>query len=128
MPFAALEPAPDAPTRRALRQPQSGRLALTPELLLEVSRHQVARIARRFDELELDPAVISRDRGIDLEGVGVFLALRAPRAGELQQRLLRAGVFTDARGSVLRLGPAPYLCDAQIDEAVAEFGRVVRSL
>jgi kynureninase len=34
--------------------------------------------------------------------------------------------MTDARGDVLRLGPAPYLSDAQLLEAVGLLGEVVR--
>jgi hypothetical protein len=34
------------------------------------------------------------------------------------------GVHTDSRGTYLRLGPAPYLSDAQLEEAVAVVGTV----
>jgi kynureninase len=34
--------------------------------------------------------------------------------------------LTDARGEVLRLGPAPYLSDQQLRDAVALLGEVVR--
>ena len=53
-----------------------------------------------------------------------FLALRSPRAGELQRELAARGVLTDSRGTYLRLGPAPYLADAQLEEAVAILGSV----
>jgi kynureninase len=33
-------------------------------------------------------------------------------------------VWTDHRGDVLRLGPAPYLSDAQLDTAIATLGEV----
>ena len=33
-------------------------------------------------------------------------------------RALRVGVLTDVRGDLLRLGPAPYLTDAQLRDAV----------
>jgi kynureninase len=58
---------------------------------------------------------------------GGFLALRTPHAAAYQQALLRDhGVLTDCRGDVLRLGPAPYLTDAQLDAAVAALGAVAR--
>jgi len=101
---------------------------LTPELLREVSRHQIGLLARSFDDLDLDPAVISRDRSVPLERIGGFLALACGRAGEVARGLAARGVLTDYRGEVLRLGPAPYLCDEQIREAVDILGEVVRSL
>jgi kynureninase len=39
----------------------------------------------------------------------------------------RRGVFVDARGDVLRLGPAPYLADEQLRDAVAILGDELRS-
>lgn len=99
---------------------------LTPGFLRAVSRHQVGLLARLFDELDLDPADVSRDRSVSLEGIGGFLALRSPRAGDLQRELAVAGVLTDSRGEVLRLGPAPYLCDDQLVEAMGILGSVAR--
>jgi kynureninase len=97
---------------------------LTPALLRTVSQHQVGRLATRFDALDLDPAVVDRDRGVPLAALGGFLALRAPRAGALQRALRERGVWTDHRGEVLRFGPAPYLCDDQLDAAMAALGEV----
>src|SRR3989442_1487427 len=92
---------------------------LGPELLRSVSRHQVGLLARRFDELNADPRVIARDRAVPLDQIGGFLALQAPRAEALGARLRARGVWTDHRGEMLRLGPAPYLCDAQLEAAMA---------
>jgi kynureninase len=69
--------------------------------------------------------VIARDRSIPLERIGGFLALRSPRAGTLSDRLRERGVLTDFRGEILRLGPAPYLSDAQLEQAMAELGKAV---
>lgn len=102
---------------------------LTPRLLREVSRHQVGLLAERFDALDADPAIISRDRSIPLARLGGFLALDSPRAGDLCAALRARGMLTDHRDGVLRLGPAPYLCDRQLvdaikvlDEAIGEVG------
>ncbi|MGH7645721.1 MAG: kynureninase, partial [Gemmatimonadales bacterium] len=100
---------------------------LTPALLRQVSQHQVGRLAALFDALDLEPAVISRDRAVLLTAIGGFLALRAPRAADLCRRLRDRGVFADSRGDVLRLGPAPYLSDAQLEAAVAALGEAVRA-
>ena len=93
-----------------------------------MSRHQVGLLVSAFDALDLDPAVISRDRAVPLDHVGGFLALRAPRAGEICGRLRERGVFTDYRGEVLRLGPAPYLSDPQLAAAVGGLASAVRDL
>ena len=101
---------------------------LTPEFLREVSQHQVGRLAARFDGLELDPASITRDRRVPLTQIAGFLALTSPRAGEVSAALRVRGVWTDYRGESLRLGPAPYLSDAQLDRAIDVLGEVVRAL
>lgn len=93
--------------------------ALTPERLREISRRQIRLLAERFDALGLDPRVVARDRTLPLDRIGGFLALRAPQAGDLCARLRGRGVLTDHRGGVLRLGPAPYLTDSQLESAVA---------
>jgi kynureninase len=42
------------------------------------------------------------------------------------RRLRARGVWADARGEVLRLGPAPYLSDAQLEDAIALLGEAAR--
>jgi NAD(P)-dependent dehydrogenase (short-subunit alcohol dehydrogenase family)/selenocysteine lyase/cysteine desulfurase len=101
---------------------------MTPEALRRVSQHQVGLLATAFDALDLDPEIIARDRAVDLRDIGGFLVLRAARAGEITRRLRQRGVFTDYRGATLRLGPAPYLVDGQLDAAVGLLGEVVREL
>jgi kynureninase len=91
---------------------------LTPALLREVSQHQVGLLIDRFDALDLDPKVLARDRAVPLKDLAGFLVLRSPRAGEICKKLHALGVFTDYRADVLRMGPAPYLSDEQIEEAL----------
>ncbi len=98
---------------------------LTPEFLREVSLHQNGLLASLFDDLDADPAVITRDRSAPRAAFGGFLALTAPNAGELQKKLAERGVLTDSRGDKLRLGPAPYLSDSQLTAAIATLGEVL---
>jgi kynureninase len=100
---------------------------LDPALLREVSQHQVGLLAERFDALDLPPEVIDRDRDVPLDRVGGFLALRTSQAGDLSRALAARGVSTDFRHDRLRLGPAPYLSDAQLEAAMAALGEAVRS-
>jgi kynureninase len=99
---------------------------LTPSLLREVSQHQIAELASRFDALDLDASVVTRDRSIPLAEIGGFLALRSPRAATIARELHARGVMIDTRGDVLRFGPAPYLSDAQLRDAIGVLGEIVR--
>ncbi|HEX4952770.1 MAG TPA: kynureninase [Thermoanaerobaculia bacterium] len=101
---------------------------LTVPFLRQVSQHQVGLLARLFDDLDLPPGLISRERDVPLERIGGFLALTSPRAGEISAALARRGVATDYRDTTLRLGPAPYLSDRQIEEAMGLLGEAVREV
>jgi kynureninase len=48
-----------------------------------------------------------------------FLTLALTDAEDVSRLLAEAGVMTDSRGRYLRLGPAPYVSDAQLTEAIA---------
>ena len=102
--------------------------SLTPALLRTVSLHQVGRLRDRFDALGLDPRLVDRDRTTPPDAIAGFLALASPRAGELSEALRARGVATDFRGTALRFGPAPYLADRQLDDAMAALGEAARSL
>ncbi len=100
-------------------------LELTPSLLQTVSQHQLGLLARGFDELALDPRIIDRDRTVPLEHLGGFLTLNAPQAENLCRALRQRGVWTDYRDEALRLGPAPYLSDRQLEETVGRLQQAV---
>jgi kynureninase len=101
---------------------------LTPHALRASYRRQVDLLAARVDALGLPDALVTRDRVTPLDEFGGFLALQCPHAGELQRALAARGVLTDSRGAVLRLGPAPYLADVQLEEAVAALGAAARDI
>lgn len=94
--------------------------------LRAVSQAQLTRLAEGIADLDIDPEVVGWDPGLALERRGGFLALDAPEAGAIAARLRERGMFTDHRGTVLRLGPAPYVTNAQLDEAVALLGEATR--
>jgi kynureninase len=101
---------------------------LTPHTLRASYRRQVDLLAAHVDALDLPDGLITRDRITPLERFGGFLALRWIHAGDLQRALAARGVLTDSRGAFLRLGPAPYLADAQLEEAVAALGSAAREI
>ncbi len=78
---------------------------LTVERLRELSQHQVAMLAK------------TREAG-PVATVAGFLAIPTTKAAELSRRLKEQGVWTDYRGNALRLGPAPYVTDAQLTDAL----------
>jgi kynureninase len=101
---------------------------LSVNVLRASGQRQLARLASGFDSLDLDPMIIDRDRSVALDRVGGFLALASPHAEEISGKLRERGVWTDFRSDVLRLGPAPYVSDSQLDEAIATLAEVVGAL
>jgi kynureninase len=103
-------------------------MRLSPAVLQASYRHQRAVLAAAFDALDVPDEVVTRDRDTPPEAFGGFLALRSPWAGRLREMLRARGVMTDSRGEALRLGPAPYLSDAQLAAGVDALGEAVREL
>jgi selenocysteine lyase/cysteine desulfurase len=101
---------------------------LSPELLRRSYLHQVELLGRSFDALGAPDDVISRDRATAPADLGGFLTLRTPHAPRLRDGLARRGVRADSRGRHLRLGPAPYLADAQLEAAVGALGDALDEL
>jgi len=101
---------------------------LTADRLRASSLAQIRRLATAVDALDLDPAVLSRDRAVPLDRKGGFLVLKTPFAADFVRLLRERGVYVDHRGSLLRLGPAPYVTDAQLDDAAAALGEVAALL
>jgi len=98
---------------------------LTVPRLRAISRAQVGLLKSRFESVDLDPEIVHVEPVAD-DRRGGFLALRCARAGELAAALRARGVLTDFRGSLLRLGPAPYLSDAQLRQAIDVLGELVK--
>jgi len=101
---------------------------LTPEYLREISQHQIGLMIDEFDKLDLDPKKIKRDTSISLKNISGFLVLYSEFAGKISEKLKEKNVWTDYRGNILRFGPAPYISDAQIIEAMNVLRNVIQSL
>ena len=76
---------------------------LTPHKLRELNQHQ----------MEILTGSTRND------AIGGFWAIPVSHAGRIQKALRKRTIWTDYRGDVLRLGPAPYTTDAQLREAIA---------
>jgi kynureninase len=97
---------------------------LTPQRLREISVRQVGFLEREFGALDVDPSV-ARLEAIDSDHRAGFLAIRTARASELVRALRQASIFADARGEIVRLGPAPYVSDDQLRAAIATLSRLI---
>ena len=100
---------------------------LTPEFLREVSQHQIKLLIDEFDSLDANPLIIKRDRSINLENIAGFLVLYTEQAELIYSKLKEQNVWTDYRGNVLRLGPAPYLSDSQIKDSIQLLSNVLKN-
>ncbi|HEY3279764.1 MAG TPA: hypothetical protein VGJ83_04570 [Gemmatimonadales bacterium] len=89
---------------------------LTVERLRELSQHQVGMLV----------AGLGFQPDVSLSALAGFLAIPTTAAPRLNEALKKSEIWTDYRGEVLRLGPAPYVTDAQISEAVMRLGGALR--
>jgi len=97
---------------------------LTPDRLRAISQQQVGLLKSEFERLDLPPSLAHVEPMPD-ERRGGFLAIRAASANDIVHRLRERGVRVDARGDVLRMGPAPYLRDDQLADAMRALGEVL---
>jgi kynureninase len=100
---------------------------LTPGQLRTINRQQVALLKSGVEALDLDRQ-FARIEVMPDDRRGGFLAIRSPHAIALSRALRAHNVLTDARGEVLRMGPAPYLSDDQLHRACETLGLVARGI
>lgn len=101
--------------------------SLTADELRRTSQRQIGLLVSAVERLDV-PASIAHLEPMPLDQRAGFVAIRSPHARELAHRLHERGVSVDARGDVLRMGPAPYLRDDQLADSVAALGEVIRGL
>ncbi|HTM02301.1 MAG TPA: aminotransferase class V-fold PLP-dependent enzyme [Vicinamibacterales bacterium] len=92
--------------------------------LRSINQAQVRLLKDAFERLDVDSGVAHIEPMPD-DLRGGFVALRATDATAISVALASRGVSTDARGDVLRLGPAPYLSDVQLGDAIGILGEVL---
>jgi len=99
---------------------------LTPDVLRRTNLRQVGLLKAAIEALDVDPSRAVVEPIPDDRRAG-FLAVRAPYAPRLAERLVAHGVSANARGRMLRLGPAPYLRDDQLQAAAGILGELLTS-
>ncbi|MBK8252416.1 MAG: aminotransferase class V-fold PLP-dependent enzyme [Polyangiaceae bacterium] len=88
---------------------------LTVERLRAISTRQTTRMIERLENAGLADRIVSQR---DPARRGGFVGVRTSQAEKVVHSLREQHVYTDARGQILRLGPAPYLTDEEIDTGV----------
>jgi kynureninase len=97
---------------------------LTPGRLRAISQRQVGLLKTEFERLDISPS-LARIEPMPDDRRGGFLAIRTADARTAVRLLRERGVYVDARRDLLRIGPAPYLRDDQLRDAVAALGEVL---
>lgn len=98
---------------------------LTPERLRALNRHQVGLLKASFERADLNPRTAVVEPMAD-DRRGGFLAIRTPLATSVVPLLRSESVYVDARGDILRVGPAPYLRDDQLRDGMEAISRHLR--
>ncbi len=107
---ATFDPTPFYRADAVLRHFES--FDLTVARLRSISLEQTRRIVAVLDNARLGERIVTPREDERRAG---FVAIRCPRASTVVSRLRGRGVFADSRRDILRLGPAPYLFDDEID-------------
>ncbi len=100
------------------------RFGLDPARLRAISTRQTRRILGALEAEGHGPAIVSSR---DDARRGGFVAVRAKGSDGIVRRLRAEGVYVDARDDVLRLGPAPYLRDEDIDRGALTVSRALQA-
>jgi kynureninase len=90
---------------------------MTLQKLRELSLQQTSRLLEKLDGFDV---VTPREP----EARGGFVSVRLANAHAVVEQLRAQGIWCDSRGELLRLGPAPYLLDEDLDRGVAALRRV----
>ncbi|MCU0372703.1 MAG: kynureninase [Ignavibacteria bacterium] len=101
---------------------------LTPEVLREISLRQKNIIADEFDKCGFDTKTIKRYTDKPLTEYGGFIVFLTPHAGLISAELKKRNVYTDFRGNHLRFGPAPFMSDYMLRDAVDALRETVAGL
>lgn len=92
---------------------------LTAQLLATINKQQVSRLWQGIESLNIPTNILVLPEH-DIQDNAGFLSLTTPHAEKWVKLLGSKGIQTDSRGNQLRLGPAPYVSNAQIDFALNE--------
>jgi selenocysteine lyase/cysteine desulfurase len=101
---------------------------LSPSVLRHQYLAQLKLLREQFLIQDFDAELIKLYHRQQLDQNGGFLSLQSPYARTIRAQLMEKNIYTDARGDVLRLGPAPYTSSKQIKTVISELSNVVKRL
>ena len=98
---------------------------LTADVLRAQYSAQVAYLRDAFLNSGISPSDMRLKHTHPIEQNGGFLSLESDRALFVWEELKKRDVYTDCRGTTLRLGPAPYTTTGQMDAMIGELVRIL---
>lgn len=98
---------------------------LTKDYLVGMYRQRGSEFRETFKKLNLNKEIICLASDESENNRAGFVALKSKFATDLQNELVKNGVYTDARGFVLRFGFAPYITSEQIEQALIKLKECV---
>lgn len=101
-------------------------LGLDPDLLHDINHRQLQLLVSDFQQCDFDPDIIRLPTTV--EYMGGFIAFECPEAKTLCSKLRDIGVHTDASKHWLRMGPAPYVGDEQLHDAIIALKEAISTL
>jgi selenocysteine lyase/cysteine desulfurase len=104
------------------------KMGLTPQVLHKQYQAQIKLLRNIFLERDFNTELIALAHQQPVENTGGFLALQSHFARTIRAKLMEKGVFTDARGDILRFGVAPYITTHQISKAMDELEKVLSKI
>lgn len=104
------------------------RQSLSSKVLRAGYQEQISLLKSLFLEQDIDPSIIRLTHNEDVNRNGGFLSLYSAHAVAIRIRLLEKEVFTDARDTILRLGPAPYTTSQQIFDVIGLLSETVSEM
>lgn len=100
---------------------------LNAEALAAINKRQIARLWHGIEGLALNNDVLALPQH-EINSNAGFLSLTTDKAPMWVKMLAAHGIQTDSRGNQLRLGPAPYVSDEQLDKALDAISNVAKSI
>ncbi len=100
--------------RRVIRFFETHELSI--ERLRELSLRQTARLIAGLDGFDVRTP----------SARGGFVTIELDDASQVVEAMKAQGILTDARGRLLRMGPAPYTTDAELDRALEVLRSIAR--
>lgn len=97
----------------------------SPIKLREISLFQIKLLAEEFDKADFPSEIIYRQKELPLEEFGGFIVFYTKFANEITKELRNRNIFVDYRGNNLRFGPAPYLSNRQLSDAISALKEIV---